>query len=87
MHGNHKLDLRGRIKAERERLGLSIHDAALVLEMSRQSYRQLERKTADPRISTIRRLVEHGWRFDELAPEIARLITRPAVPPVDPRTG
>jgi DNA-binding XRE family transcriptional regulator len=65
-------DIRDRIRSERERLDLSVAQAAFLLGVSRQSYLQLEKKTLDPRLSTIVGLVSIGMRLEVLVPKAAK---------------
>lgn len=61
--------LAARIKAERERLGLTRTEAAARLGVHRRSYDQLER-SANPTIATVARLVEIGMDARMLLPEL-----------------
>lgn len=59
-----------RIRAERERLGISIHEAARRLGINRNSYKQYE-VTANPQLSTLIALVSVlGMDLDRIAPEL-----------------
>jgi transcriptional regulator with XRE-family HTH domain len=61
-----------RVRAERERLGLSQYDVADRLGVARGTYAQLEtRRSADPRLSTLVALVGAGFRLGALAPELS----------------
>jgi transcriptional regulator with XRE-family HTH domain len=70
-------DLRSRIVAERERLGLSRSEAARRLHVSRQAYLQLECRTSDPRLSTLIKLCEIGMKLETLVPELCKTDGRP----------
>lgn len=66
-----------RVRAERQRLGLTTRAAAEVLGIASGSYTALE-AGADPRYSTILRLVEQlGMNASALAPELAGKRPRP----------
>jgi transcriptional regulator with XRE-family HTH domain len=68
---------RKRLRAERLRLKLSRAEAADKIGVSRQSYTQLETVTDDPRLSTLVRLVEAGFRIDALMPELTATLRGP----------
>ena len=61
--------LASRIRAERERLGLTRTEAAARLGVHRRSYDQLER-SANPTVATVARLVEIGMDARTLLPEL-----------------
>jgi transcriptional regulator with XRE-family HTH domain len=63
-------DFPTRLRAERSRLGLTQEQAAELLGVGRGSYRQLEEDRRDPRLSTLVRLVEAGYRIAAIAPEL-----------------
>jgi DNA-binding XRE family transcriptional regulator len=65
-------EMAGRIRAERERLGLSMAQAAEKLGVAKGTYQQLERR-ADPRLSTLLALAEAlGMDPRRLTPELVR---------------
>jgi len=59
-----------RIKAERQRLGLTQSAVAERLGVARGTYAQAEHDTADPRYSTLVALVGLGMDPRALAPEL-----------------
>lgn len=61
-------EVAGRIRAERQRLGLSQEEAAARIGRSRDSYKQLERM-ANPQADTIVSLVRLGMRLSAILPE------------------
>jgi DNA-binding XRE family transcriptional regulator len=66
-------DVRGRIRAERIRLGLTSTEAARRLGTTRQNYNCLERVIRDPRMSRILELVDKlGMDPRALVPELFR---------------
>jgi transcriptional regulator with XRE-family HTH domain len=65
-------DIRDRIKNERDRLGITQAEAGERLGMTQQGYANLERRTTDPRLSTIVALVGLGMRAEKIVPELAR---------------
>ena len=65
-------DIRVRIRSERERLNITVAEAADRFGVSRQSYLQLERKTLDPRVSMIEKLIAIGMRSEAIVPKIAK---------------
>ena len=58
-----------RIRAERERLGLSQAEAARRLDVRRTTYKNLE-SVANPQLSTLLSLVELGMDLRAIAPEL-----------------
>lgn len=58
-----------RIRAERQRLGLGVTETADHLGVRKQTYAQLER-TANPRLTTLIRLVMLGFDLQRIAPEL-----------------
>jgi transcriptional regulator with XRE-family HTH domain len=71
-YGPPAVDVAARIKAERQRLGLSQDECARRLGITRSSYRQLE-ETANPQLSRVIALVELlGMDGRVLAPELSR---------------
>jgi transcriptional regulator with XRE-family HTH domain len=65
-------DFNVRLRAERVRLGLTQLQAAELLGIRQQSYGELETTDKDPRLSTLLRLVEAGYRLHALVPELER---------------
>ena len=81
-----------RIRAERERLGLTISEAARRLAMRPDSYPQLEGakgRAANPSLDTLCKLVRNGYRLEAIAPDLvtgsARVLT--LIPGVDARVA
>ena len=69
-YGPKPSEIARRIRAERERLGISQLDAARRLKVQRNSYRQLE-VTANPTLGTMIGLVtELGFDPRSIAPEL-----------------
>jgi DNA-binding XRE family transcriptional regulator len=63
-------EVAGRIRAERERLGITQSDAARMLGIARGTYRQLEVE-ANPQLGTLFELVTRvGMDFKNIAPEL-----------------
>lgn len=63
-------DFAARVRQERSRLGLSQEQAAELLGVSRGSYKQYEDGGREPRLSTLAKLVQAGFRLEILAPEL-----------------
>jgi predicted transcriptional regulator len=58
-----------RLRAERERLGLTPTEAGAAIGRTYANYVQLETDTTDPRLSTLAALVRAGFRLEAIAPE------------------
>ena len=64
-------DFPSRLRQERSRLGLTQVQAAELLGVRQQGYAQYESgRRADPRLSTLIRMVRAGFRLRALAPEL-----------------
>jgi transcriptional regulator with XRE-family HTH domain len=64
------VDFPARVVAERQRLGLTQEEAAMAIDVSRNTYKRLERATRDPHLSTLAKLVRAGFRLEAIAPEL-----------------
>jgi transcriptional regulator with XRE-family HTH domain len=66
------IEFPSRIRAERLRLGMTQEEAAVALDMSRNTYKHLEDAPRDIRLSTLYRLVQIGYRLEALTPELVQ---------------
>jgi len=66
--------LAARIRAERERLGLSVREAAALAGFLPSTYAALEGRP-NPTIKTLAALVAAGWRLEAIVPELLAAVT------------